>query len=62
MPYTRKTRDTWELHVDYGQGWEHELTEFTRSEIRQRLKEYHENCPEYPTTVVRRRERIEATA
>lgn len=42
MPYQRKTRDVWKLMVNYGygHGWEHELTEFTRAEAQQRLKEY----------------------
>lgn len=44
MPYQRKTRDVWKLMVNYGygHGWEHELTEFTRAEAQQRLKEYRE--------------------
>ena len=59
MPYTRKTVDTFQLHVNYGQGWEHEITEFSRREIRQRVKEYRENCPQYPVKVISRREKIE---
>lgn len=47
------------LYVDYGQGWEYELTEYSRDEIRQRRKEYRENCPQYPTKVVMKREKIE---
>ena len=46
MPYKRKTRDVWRLYVDYGQGWEHELDEFTLDEARQTRKEYRENCPQ----------------
>jgi hypothetical protein len=62
MAYTRKTRDTWQLHVLYPgpHGWEHELTEDSFREIRQRRKEYRENCPQYPTRIVCKRERIEA--
>ena len=59
MAYQRKTRDIWKLMVDYGQGWECELTEFTRAEAKQRLKEYRENCPQYPARIVMGRERIE---
>lgn len=29
MAYQRKTRDVWRFYVDYGQGWEHELDEFS---------------------------------
>lgn len=59
MAYKRKTRDVWVLYVDYGQGWEYELTGYSRDEIRQRRKEYRENCPQYPTKVVMKREKIE---
>lgn len=48
MAYQRKTRDVYRLFVDYGQGWEHELDEFSLREIRQRQKEYRENCPAVP--------------
>ena len=58
MPYKRKTRDVWRLYVDYGQGWEHELDEFTLDEARQTRKEYRENCPQYPIKIVKGRERI----
>lgn len=59
MAYQRKTRDVWFLWVNYGYGWEHELTEFTRKEAQQRLKEYRENCPQYPCYISKHRERIE---
>lgn len=57
---TRKTRDVWRLFVNYGQGWEHELTEFTYAEARQRLQEYRDNCPQYPARLQIGRERVEA--
>ena len=62
--YKRKTRDTWQLHVNYGQGWEHEITEDSRREIKDRVAEYRANFPKYPVKVVTKRERIvsEATA
>ena len=61
MAYVRKTRDVWELYVCYGDtyGWEYELAEYSREEIRQRQKEYRENCHQYPTKIVKRRERID---
>ena len=59
MIYQRKTRDVWHFYVDYGYGWEHELDEYSRAEVRQRQKEYNENCPQYPTKIVKGRERIE---
>lgn len=48
MTYERKTRDEYRLFVNYGQGWEHEISEDTSKGIRERAKEYRENCPEYP--------------
>lgn len=43
MARQRTTRDTWELWTNYGYGWECECIEFTRQDIRARLKEYREN-------------------
>jgi hypothetical protein len=59
MARERKTRDTWQLHVNYGQGWEHEVTEFTYREAREQRKCYRENVPQYPVKLVFKRERIE---
>ena len=59
MAYKRKTRDVWRFYVNYGCGWEHELDEDSFSEIRKRKKEDRENCPQYPTKVVKGRERID---
>lgn len=33
--------------ADYGQGWEHEVTELTAGEGKARLREYRENAPKY---------------
>lgn len=62
MAYQRKTRDTWQLWVRYGDtyGWEHELTEKTYKAAREQAKTYRENCPEYPVQIRYRRERIAA--
>lgn len=57
MDYQRKTRDVWEFHVNYGQGWEHETTETTRAAMLVNRKAYRENCV-YPVRIVKRRERI----
>jgi len=51
---SRKTVDTWEIHVDYGQGWEHECTEFSSRDAHETIRLYRENCP-YPVKLVRRR-------
>ena len=58
----RKTADEYQLHVNYGQGWEHETSEATRAEAREQKECYRINCPEYPTRIVKRRVRIEARA
>ena len=58
MAYQRKTRDTWQLHVNYGQGWEHETTELSWREAKAQIKAYRDNCPEYPVKLVPKRERL----
>jgi hypothetical protein len=60
MSYKRKTRDEWQLHVNYGQGWEHEISEDSFREARDRRREYRENCPEYPVRLLCKRVRIES--
>ena len=58
MAYQRKTRDTWEIWVNYGQGWEHETTELSRAEMKENRKAYRDNVPGINLKVIRRRERI----
>lgn len=58
----RKTRDEYQLWIKYGQGWEHEISEDSQSEIRARYKEYRDNCPEYPVKWKKARVRIEQDA
>lgn len=55
----RKTRDVFELWVNYGCGFEYEVGEDTNEEIRQRKREYRENCPQYPVQIRRKREYIQ---
>lgn len=61
MTYQRKTRDEWQLFVNYGygHGYEHEVSEDSRQEIKERVKEYRENCPQYPVVVRHKRVPIE---
>ena len=51
--YIRKTVDEWQLLIDYGHGhgFEEVTAENTRRDIKQRQKEYRENCPEYPSKI-----------
>jgi hypothetical protein len=60
--YVRKTRDVWRFYLNYGQGWEHEITEETRAAMLANLKAYRENCPQYPLKIVKVRERIEGVS
>jgi hypothetical protein len=46
----------WKLSVNYGQGYEYEIGELSFKEIKQRAKEYRENCPQYPIRVTHGRE------
>ncbi len=57
MPYKRKTRDCWRFYVNYGQGWEHEITEFTFAEMKENRKAYRTDC-KYPLKIVRGREKL----
>ena len=50
----RTTIDCWRFFVDYGNGWEHEITEFTREDMQENRKAYDENC-EYPVRIKRGR-------
>ena len=52
--HVRTTVDTWQIHVDYGQGFEHEVTEFSFKAFRENMKAYRENC-NYPVKNIRRR-------
>lgn len=51
----RKTIDSFELHVNYGQGWEHETTNWTVWHAIEERNLYRQNCPQYPTKIVKRR-------
>jgi hypothetical protein len=43
--YNRKTVDTWQIWVNYGQGWEHECTELSLAAMKVNVKAYRDNCP-----------------
>lgn len=57
MVYKRKTRDCWLFYCDYGQGWEHEITEYTRQAMEENRRAYLLNSP-YPLRIVKGREKI----
>lgn len=58
MAYKRKTVDCWRFYVNYSQGWEHEITEYTRKEMLINKKAYQKNC-EYPFYIKKGREKID---
>jgi hypothetical protein len=57
--YKRKTVDCWRFYVNYGQGWEYEITEYTLAGMKENRKAYRENCPEYPVRIAKGREKIQ---
>lgn len=61
MAYVRKTKDVFAVQQYTGtqHGWEDVCTEDTRKEAKQRLKEYRENQPEYPTRIKVKREKVQ---
>lgn len=56
--YKRKTVDCWRFYCNYGQGWEHEITEYTKKAMLENKKAYEENSP-YPLKIVKGREKIQ---
>lgn len=60
MSREKKTVDVYRLLINYGygDGCEVEVEEYTPKEIRDRRREYEENCPQYPVKVKKGRERI----
>lgn len=59
MAYIRKTRNVWQLFVNYGDGWEHETTEVTWADYKENRRLYLENCS-YPQKWKWTREKIES--
>ena len=59
-PYTRKTRDVWEVRGDYGHGWEMVTAELSRDAARERRTEYRQNEPGIAFIIVKTREYIRA--
>ncbi|TXH40942.1 MAG: hypothetical protein E6Q97_38785 [Desulfurellales bacterium] len=57
MAYKRKTIDCWRFFLNYGHGWEHEITEYSREAMKENRKAYREDCA-YPLRIVKCREPI----
>lgn len=58
MAYQRKTRDEWQIHGNYGYGFEEVCAEETYREARERIREYRENEPSIPFRIVPKRVKI----
>jgi hypothetical protein len=58
--YKRKTKDEFVLLINYGwgDGWEQETVEESYKEIKERLKEYRLNCPQYVVRYKKRRVKL----
>ena len=55
MAYQRKTHDEYQIHGDYGQGFEEVTAAATWKEARQYRKEYRENEPGISFKIIKRR-------
>ena len=55
--YIRKTKDIYEIQVNYGYGWDVETTEENYSDAKEQLKCYRDNVS-YPVRIVKKREKI----
>lgn len=51
--YERKTIDRWDIETNYGDGWEVECSEYTRTEAKRTYREYRDNVQFYGKGLVR---------
>lgn len=58
MPYQRKTRDEYQIHSNYGYGWEEVHCEKKLIKALISLREYRENQPQYAHKMVKKRVKI----
>ena len=58
--YIRKTKDVYQIELDYGQGWEYETQEDTKALAKKIVADYNNNCT-YPVRMIRRRVKINET-
>jgi hypothetical protein len=59
MTYKRKTKDIFEIHSDFGYGFEYTCTCDNWRDARFQLRTYRTNQPQYPHKIVKYRERIQ---
>ena len=58
MARPRTTLDVWDIRVNYGQGWESEIEEFSWLLAKEQLAAYRKNAPQYPVKAVKKREKL----
>lgn len=58
--YRRKTYDEYQIHGDYGQGFEEVTAEATRKEAKTQLACYRENEPGIAFKIIKKRIKIES--
>ena len=54
-----RTIKTWEIQIDYGQGFERVHTEHSRKEASARLSDYRDNEPGYPIRLKQVMEKVD---
>jgi hypothetical protein len=59
MAYIRKTKDYWDIEQNAGYGWEVVTCEESKKDVRQSLKDYRLNQPEFPVRSIKHREKID---
>lgn len=55
MAYKRKTHDEWEIHSDYGYGFEFTVNAEDAEDAHRLLREYRENEPQYRHKIIKKR-------
>ena len=55
MAYQRKTHDEWEVHSNYGYGFEYTVTGDGKADAYRLLREYRKNQPQYLHKVIKKR-------
>jgi hypothetical protein len=58
MAKARTTLDFWDIQVNYGQGWESEIEEFSWLAAKEQLRSYRVNAPQYPVRAVKKRDKL----
>lgn len=55
MTYKRKTHDEWEIHSNYGYGFEYTVTGENYADAKRLLAEYRSNQPQFTHKIIKKR-------